>query len=106
MKRHVVVVLLLILSGFMGHAQIHPYAVANISSELFYNANSIKHIEETTFIVNDLNKTTLRKRYAICILNQQGAREAGQLVVYYDKLQKVRSIEGKLLMPKESKSDR
>lgn len=71
------------------------YEAALIPDILKKNANVVKRLEEVRFEVMSLTETVYTRKYALTILNEEG-RDYAQLVLFYDKLQKVRHIEGAL----------
>lgn len=71
------------------------YAVFKIDTALLKKANAVKRFEEIRFEVVDVDKARFYHKYAITILNEKGDRFAN-LVEYYDKLQSIVSIGGKL----------
>ncbi|MDQ3550602.1 MAG: DUF3857 and transglutaminase domain-containing protein [Bacteroidota bacterium] len=71
------------------------YNVKNIPKELLQNANAVKRNEKISFEVHSLTSTTYKQKYAFTILNEKGDRFA-TFLEYYDKLNKINSIEGSL----------
>src|SRR5690349_21387019 len=69
------------------------YPVSSIPAALLKNANVVKRMEEVEFEIVSTGETVLRQRFALTILNENGARSAA-LVEYYDKLHEIKSIEG------------
>ena len=62
--------------------------------ELTEGANAIIRDHQTHFRVISAGKGVRKVQYSITILNKKAAEQA-RLVVYYDKLNKVKSIDGK-----------
>lgn len=71
------------------------YAVGRIPANLLINANAVKRYEDIRFEVSDLEKARYFRKVAYTILNEKGDKFA-KLLEYYDKLQTVVSIEGRL----------
>ena len=71
------------------------YAVSKIPAELLKNADVVKRMEEMRFEVVDLGKSRLYHKYALTILNENGDKYA-RLVLGYDKLREIKSMDGKL----------
>jgi Domain of Unknown Function with PDB structure (DUF3857) len=71
------------------------YAVSRIPLTLLKNANSVVRQNLTIYEIYSLTKMRIRHKLAITILNENGDRFA-QLVVHYDKLRSVESIDGAL----------
>src|SRR6185436_12413230 len=59
------------------------------------NANAVKRMEEIVFEIINLKEAVYHRRVAYTILNENGERYAA-MVVGYDKLRKVSSLEGTL----------
>jgi hypothetical protein len=73
----------------------NQYPVAAIPASLLKDAHVVKRMEEIRFEIVSLRETVHKRKYALTILDQNGQGAAG-LVVGYDKLIKVSSIEGTL----------
>lgn len=71
------------------------YAVTAIPEKLLKDAHVIKRFDEQSFEVVSLDKAIYRKKFALTILNESGQDYAG-IVVGYDRLRKVNSIDGVL----------
>ena len=71
------------------------YPVSAIPEKLLKGANVIKRMEEMEVTISGIDEVTVRHKYALTILNENGA-DHSPLVEYYDKLNQVRSIEGNL----------
>ena len=71
------------------------YAVGKIPAELLKNADVVKRMEEVRFEVVDPAKSRLYHKYALTILNENGDKYA-RLVLGYDKLREIKSMDGKL----------
>jgi transglutaminase-like putative cysteine protease len=82
--------LLATLSSYAG-----KYPSTEIPAALLKNAHAVKRMEEIRFEIKSLNETIHTRRFALTILDEQG-QDYADLVVGYDKLRKVSSIEGTL----------
>ncbi len=71
------------------------YAVSRIPVGLLKNAHVVKRMENIRFEINSISSATLRKRYAITVLDEFGSAAAG-FEEYYDKLHEIKNIEGVL----------
>ena len=71
------------------------YAVSKIPADLLKNADVVKRAEEVRFEVIDPGKSRLYHKYALTILNENGDKYA-RLVLGYDKLREIKSMDGKL----------
>jgi len=80
---------------FFANASDIKYPVNSIPENLKKDANVVKRMEEYEFRVINTGESVLRHKYALTILNENGDDEA-VLVEYYDKLEKIISIEGTL----------
>jgi hypothetical protein len=69
------------------------YAVSKISPALLKNANAVLRLEEQRFEIINLSKAVFKNHYVITILNENGDYWA-EFSEYYDKFQKIESIEG------------
>ena len=85
--------LLLCVSGIK--AADPKYPVSSIPENLKKDADVVKRMEEITFQVISTGETILHKKYALTILNENGADNAG-IAEYYDKLISITSMEGTL----------
>jgi len=85
--------LLLCVSGLK--AADPKYPVSSIPENLKKDADVVKRMEEITFQVISTGETILHKKYALTILNENGAENAG-IAEYYDKLISITSMEGTL----------
>src|SRR5690349_9458822 len=85
--------LLLCVSGIK--AADPKYPVSSIPENLKKDADVVKRMEEITFQVVSTGETILHKKYALTILNENGAENAG-IAEYYDKLISITSMEGTL----------
>ena len=86
---------LISFSFFMANASDIKYPASAIPEGLKKNANVVKRMEEFEFRIINTSETVLIHKYALTILNENGDDNA-VLVEYYDKLQKINSIEGAL----------
>jgi len=90
--------LLLITFAFTSLSHIEAqekYDVKRIPEGLTKEANVIKRMEEISFEIKKLDETVLKHKYALTILNEKGEKHA-MLVMFYDKLNVIKSIEGSL----------
>ena len=71
------------------------YPVSAIPEALLQNAHVVKRAEDITFEIVSTTKTVLHYKYALTVLDEAGDDYAG-FTEWYDKLQKVHSIEGAL----------
>lgn len=71
------------------------YAVSAIPDSLMNGANSVKRMEEYHIIIKSPEKVLIRHKYAITILNENGASEA-EYVNIYDPLDALSDISGSL----------
>lgn len=69
------------------------YAVSKIAPALLKNANAVLRLEEQRFEFINPGKAAYKNRYVITVLNENGDYWAGYWE-YYDKFQKIESIEG------------
>ncbi|ANE53662.1 DUF3857 domain-containing protein [Flavisolibacter tropicus] len=94
MKRTVYLFCISILTAFTIRAQPN-YNVKAIPDSLLKNANVVKRVEEMMFEIKSTTSSTLRHKYAVTILNENGDEQA-QFVEWYDKMREVSEIEGSL----------
>jgi transglutaminase-like putative cysteine protease len=71
------------------------YNVAFINDSLKKNANAVKRMEQFSVIIESPSKAIVKHKYAITILNEEGAYFA-QYDNYYDKLISLSKIDGSL----------
>ncbi len=71
------------------------YAVSLIPPSLLKKANVVKRMEHIHFEIINTGEAILKKKYALTILNENGARAAA-FIEYYDKLHSIKNIEGNL----------
>lgn len=71
------------------------YPASAIPESLKKDANVVKRMETIEFRIINTGEAVLYHKYALTILNENGDDNAA-LVEYYDKLQKINSIEGAL----------
>lgn len=83
-----------LLSGLCVSAQ-NKYPVSAIPAALLKGANVVKRMEEIRFEIVNLHEAAYIRKYALTILNEHG-QDYADLVVGYDKMQKVENIEGAL----------
>jgi hypothetical protein len=84
-----------LITGFFANASDIKYPASSIPENLKKNANVVKRMEEFEFHIINTGETVLLHKYALTILNENGDDNAA-LVEFYDKLQKITSIEGSL----------
>lgn len=80
---------------FCSKAVSQEFAVDKINPELLQQANVIKRSEHIQFEVISPINTVLRRKYALTILNEQGAGES-DFVVFYSKLSSLKNFNGTL----------
>lgn len=85
------VVLCLCMSSFGAE-----FPVAAIPGHLLVNANVVKRYENISFEIVSTRETVLKKKYALTVLNEDGAGYA-VFQERYDGLRQIRNIEGRLL---------
>lgn len=83
----------ILLYTSMGMAQ--DYAVDQIDDALLKDANVVKRTEQVRFDVLSPTNTIMHRKYALTILNEQGADES-EFAVFYSKLSSVKSFNGTL----------
>ena len=71
------------------------YPVSAIAPSLLQNAHVVKRLEEIRFEVKSLTEAVYKRKFALTILDETG-QDAADLVVHYDKLRKINSIDGVL----------
>lgn len=71
------------------------YAVNKIPESLKKNAHVVMRTDEYRFEVVNLGKSIIKRKYAITILDENGEKES-YLVLGYDKLRQISSIDGTL----------
>jgi transglutaminase-like putative cysteine protease len=111
MKRFII--LLSLLSGFYktAHAQEIDFRSATISKELLNNANAVIRHQSEVFSVESIGKATEKVHIVVTVLNHDGEDEATVEISYDNKLETIKSLEGKLydatgkLVSKLKKSD-
>ena len=85
----------ILLICFFANASDIKYPASAIPGNLKKNTNVVKRMEEMEFRIINTGEATLHHKYALTILNENGDGNAA-LVEFYDKLQKITSIEGAL----------
>lgn len=85
----------LITCQFLGYAAEKPYRVSKIPVDLLEGAHAVLRDHHTHFTIINEGEGLLKVRYALTILNEQ-AKDQARLVVRYDKLTKVKDIEGRV----------
>ena len=71
------------------------YNVSTIPDSLKKNADAVKRFEELKVIIKSKSKAVIEHKYAITILNEEGAKFASYQN-YYDNLQSLENISGHL----------
>jgi len=89
-----VILCLLLLTTAISWSQTN-FAVSAIPAAMLKDAHVVKRFDEQSFEIVNLDKAIFRKKYLLTILNESGQDYAG-IVVSYDKLRKVNSIDGVL----------
>lgn len=84
-----------LLPVFAANAGDITYPVDAIPGYLKKGANAVKRMEEFRLRIVSTREAVMVHRYAVTILNEEGEAHA-VLIEYYDKLQKIVSIEGAL----------
>lgn len=84
-----------LLICFLANASDIKYPVSSIPESLKKNANVVKRMEEIVFRIINTGEAVFYHKYALTVLNENGDDNA-VLVEYYDKLEKINSIEGAL----------
>jgi hypothetical protein len=84
-----------LLAGLFVNASDIKYPVSAIPENLKKDANVVKRMEEIEFRIINTGEAVLRHKYALTVLNENGDDHA-VLLEYYDKLEKIVSIEGAL----------
>jgi hypothetical protein len=97
MKVDFIIALLIVFFGLniQAYAAKEKYKVSDIPPELLEGSKAVLRNENVKFILNSEKGATLEISYAITILNENGKKLAN-LVVWYNKLRKVRNISGKV----------
>lgn len=80
---------------FSASLKAQEYHVSLIPDSLIKNANAVKRFEELHVIIKDIGKAVIKHKYAITILNEN-ADENATYTNYYDKLQSLSDISGRL----------
>ena len=94
---------LLILTSIFTNLQAqNPWTADKIPAELKEKAHAVVRMSETFFTVKNIGEATQTVHYAITILDEQGLKNA-HVLVFYDKLSKVNSLEGVLYDAKGEK---
>jgi hypothetical protein len=94
MKKSVYLFCISLLAAFTTSAQSN-YNVKAIPDSLLKHANVVKRLEEMVFEIKSTTLSTLRHKYAVTVLNENGDQQA-QFVEWYDKMREVSDIEGSL----------
>ena len=87
--------LIIFLCSFFGKVFAQNYNVKLINDSLLKGANAVTRMDDLTVIIKSPSKAIVKHRYAITILNEDGARYA-QYVNSYDKLVSLEKIDGHL----------
>ena len=80
----------------------NQWAADKIPAELKEKAHAVVRVSETFFTVKNIGEATKNVHYTITILDEQGLENA-HVLVFYDKLTKVNSLEGVLYDAKGEK---
>ncbi len=73
-----------------------PLAVSNIPDSLLQNANAVIRFDHTHFEIIGKNQSITKQQWAVTILNAKGAEDHAVFTTGYDKLTKVKNIEGEV----------
>lgn len=84
-----------LLISFFANASDIKYPVSSIPENLKKDANAVKRMEEIVFEIINLKEAVYHRKVVYTILNENGERYAA-MVVGYDKLRKVSSLDGTL----------
>lgn len=95
MKLRLTGIIFLLFTTLLAQAADGEYAVSKIPAALLKNAHSVVRVDQGFFEIYSLTKTRYRVKSVITVLNEN-ADHFGTLVVGYDKLSKIESIDGKL----------
>lgn len=95
MKQKLTGIFLFTIISLISRATDGEYAVSRIPAALLKNADAVTRTNIQVFEVYSFTKAKFRTKIAITILNENADRYA-TLVVPYDKLRSVQSIDGKL----------
>src|SRR5678816_2665900 len=90
-----VITAIVLLISFFANANDIKYPVSSIPENLTKDANAVKRMEEIVFEIISLKEAVYHRKVVYTILNENGERYAA-MVVGYDKLRKVSSIDGTL----------
>src|SRR4051812_15745215 len=72
------------------------FKVSEIPENLKVKADAVIRIDETIFTIDGLSSGDEEKHWAVTILNEKGEDNYNRFIAYYDKLSKVKRIEGNL----------
>ncbi len=70
------------------------YSVDKIPQELLANSDAIVRFDETIFVLESIDEATEQHNWAVTILNENGESKYGFLKAFYNKLSKIKKIEG------------
>ena len=79
----------------LSNLKAQSYNASLIPDTLTKNANAVKREEELKIVIKDIDKAVIQRKYAITILNENGARY-GVYGNSYDKLRSLSDIDGNL----------
>ncbi len=72
------------------------YNINKIPKELIANSDAIIRFDETIFTIESVGKATEQHNWAVTILNEKGDENHGVLKAFYNKLSKIKKIEGSI----------
>lgn len=90
------IVVLILVTFSVNRIYAEGFNVAGIPQELKANADAVIRIHETIFTIEGLSSATGEKHWAITIFNERGEEKHNRFAAYYDKLSKVKKIEGRI----------
>jgi hypothetical protein len=70
------------------------YDVSTIPATLKVGADAVIRLDETIFTIEDIGHAVEKKRWVITIFNERGEKMHADFEVDYDKLNKIKNIEG------------
>jgi hypothetical protein len=72
------------------------FDIANIPEQLKSNSDAVIRVDETVFTIENQSNGKQEKYWAVTILNERGEEMHNRFVAYYDKLSKIKKIEGRI----------
>ena len=95
MKKNLLLIVAVFLSGIHAFAAGGEYAVSKIPEALLKNANVVKRMEEERFSLKNPGEASYYHKYVLTILNENGDRHAA-FHQDYDRFFEIKNIEGVL----------